>query len=71
MKPDPDCPSGWTAHNGACYIVRTDKTNWFEAEEQCAKEGAHLASCLTNEETEFLASNIGWTTDTWIGLSDL
>ena len=71
MKPTPDCPTGWTAHDGACYIVRTDKTNWFEAEEQCAKEGAHLASCLSASEYIFLGSLTTSATDYWIGLNEM
>ena len=66
------CPEGWVKYGDSCFQFNTLKHTWVEAEETCrTTPGAHLASCLTNEETEFLSTKSGWTTDTWIGLNDL
>ncbi|KAH7696901.1 Protein CLEC-52, partial [Aphelenchoides avenae] len=51
------CDSGWTYFKltGFCYKVIHQNLTFDEAEGECGKEGAHLASIHSNGENTMLA----------------
>ncbi|XP_061438618.1 C-type lectin LmsL-like isoform X2 [Rhineura floridana] len=65
------CPRDWLFYEGNCYGYFSDKKCWKEAEEECQKQGSHLASILSKQEcchlrrylSKFLPDG-----DVWIGL---
>ena len=71
-----DCPEGWTPTKESCIQVRKEKVNWFEAEAKCAETpGAHLASCLDQDEVNYIAGKTpkagGYWDSYWVGLNTL
>lgn len=69
------CPEGWMAYGQSCFLKKTDDTaTWAEAEAKCATAGgsnnAHLASCITPDEMDFLSGKCAEKTDYWIGFRD-
>ncbi|TKR82376.1 hypothetical protein L596_016113 [Steinernema carpocapsae] len=68
------CPSEWTtfAQSGFCYRVFFNM-NWWDAENFCLGQGAHLASVHNEAENEFVANLASTYRDstysqmTWIG----
>ena len=56
---------------GVCYATKTIKKSWFDAEETCAAEGAHLPSCISRTEFIFLSSLTESSTDYWIGIDEM
>lgn len=68
-----DCLPGWDSYNGNCYsLIQTDALTWMEAELHCRKQGAHLASILSQIEMNFihdlLVRNQVFNTGTYIGM---
>ncbi|XP_059808889.1 aggrecan core protein-like isoform X2 [Hypanus sabinus] len=62
------CEVGWAKFQGHCYKHFVDRQTWEEAEHQCRKHRAHLASLVTPEEQAFVNS---YAQDyQWIGLND-
>ncbi|XP_072134210.1 aggrecan core protein isoform X1 [Mobula birostris] len=62
------CEVGWAKFQGHCYKHFVDRQTWEEAENQCRKHRAHLASLVTPEEQAFVNS---YAQDyQWIGLND-
>ncbi|XP_033613975.1 brevican core protein [Fukomys damarensis] len=62
------CSPGWDAFQGACYRHFAARRSWEDAESQCRRLGAHLASVRTPEEQAFL--NGRYREYQWIGLND-
>ena len=62
------CPAGWEEEGQRCYFWSQEKTTWGQAEENCQKEGAHLASVTSQRVHDFL-----WRrkeSQVWIGATD-
>ena len=56
-----NCPAGWIATKDACFKYSTDTAKWEDAEKKCAETpGAHLASCITKDQSEFLTNTRMW-----------
>ena len=54
------CPENWKHFNDNCYIVK-DNVNflsWYDAEERCLNEDAHLVSIRDKEDMDFIHSLI-------------
>ncbi|XP_021105009.1 brevican core protein isoform X2 [Heterocephalus glaber] len=62
------CSPGWDAFQGACYRHFAVRRSWEDAESQCRRLGAHLASVRTPEEQAFLSGR--YREYQWIGLND-
>ncbi|XP_003475441.1 brevican core protein [Cavia porcellus] len=62
------CSPGWDSFQGACYKHFAARRSWEEAESQCRRLGAHLASVRTPEEQAFI--NNRYREYQWIGLND-
>ncbi|XP_045202009.1 perlucin-like protein [Mercenaria mercenaria] len=68
-----DCPDGWLAFEGSCYLLEFDSVHFTEAEEYCKQHGANLVHVETNEENMFLKGFIQSylkEADYWIGMTD-
>ncbi|CAJ0569048.1 unnamed protein product, partial [Mesorhabditis spiculigera] len=50
-----DCEAGWTPYKvmNSCYKMVNGQTFW-DAEAECALEGAHLTSLMNDEENQFI-----------------
>lgn len=66
------CPSGWEAFSDSCYLFGNG-ANWTQAEANCVKDGAHLASIHSKAENDFIVkrATTGKTQSTffmtWVG----
>ena len=60
------CLPGWAEFADNCYLPKTEKRSWSEAEADCMiYKGGHLASILSEAEYSFVAKFL--TVDFWIG----
>uniref|UniRef100_A0A3B4DBM1 C-type lectin domain-containing protein n=1 Tax=Pygocentrus nattereri TaxID=42514 RepID=A0A3B4DBM1_PYGNA len=68
------CPSEWSAHGSRCFKVFKSPLQWIDAEIECLKHGANLASVHNNEENAFLKNLIKQATGSaikpWLGGHD-
>ncbi|XP_067325573.1 C-type lectin BpLec-like [Anolis sagrei] len=70
------CPKDWMKDQGYCYGYFESEKTWAEAEIECQTYGpdTHLASILTESETDLVASYIllhkPKGSNVWIGLQD-
>ena len=53
------CPDDWHAHGTRCYKYFDDFMIFAEAEDTCAKQGAHVASIDSEETNTFIHKEIG------------
>uniref|UniRef100_A0A3B5KBC0 C-type lectin domain-containing protein n=1 Tax=Takifugu rubripes TaxID=31033 RepID=A0A3B5KBC0_TAKRU len=65
------CPAGWASFSGSCYwlFVTESVSNWNDAETQCQRDQAHLASFHSQEELSFITAHMP--AAAWIGLNDI
>ncbi|CAJ1085778.1 type-2 ice-structuring protein-like isoform X3 [Xyrichtys novacula] len=70
----PFCPSGWSRHNGRCFIYISSPMTWAQAERHCQDLGGNLASVHSHVEYVFVQNMISRITQgfqfAWIGGSD-
>ncbi|XP_036424671.1 galactose-specific lectin nattectin-like [Colossoma macropomum] len=68
------CPCEWSAHGSRYFKYFKSPLPWIDAEFECLKHGANLASVHNNEENVFLKNFIkeatGSLTRTWLGGHD-
>ncbi|KAL6479840.1 hypothetical protein MHYP_G00108730 [Metynnis hypsauchen] len=68
------CPCEWSGHGSRCFKFFKSSLQWIDAEFECLKHGANLASVHNKEENGFLQNLIkqstGSTTATWLGGHD-
>jgi len=64
-----ECDSGWTYHNGYCYILRTNQDTYSNHEASCAASGGHLTSILNQDENDFVHSLGSEGMHIWLGAS--
>ena len=62
------CPEGWTHFNSNCYKLFEEHLAFEDAEAQCQKHGAHLASIHNQMENNFVTRYVK--SEIWIGGSD-
>ena len=61
-----NCLAGWTAFAVHCYLPKTTKRSWLEAEADCMiYPGGHLASIHSEAETSFVTQFL--TGNFWLG----
>ncbi|XP_071361591.1 ladderlectin-like [Trachinotus anak] len=48
------CPDGWFSHGSRCFLFVNTPMSWYNAEEHCNNQGAHLASVTNPREYSFL-----------------
>ncbi|KAJ6669353.1 hypothetical protein lerEdw1_008162 [Lerista edwardsae] len=58
----------WLAHAKSMYFLSKGKKNWYDAERFCIYRGSHLTSILSEEEQDFITSQVKY--PIWIGLTD-
>ena len=67
------CPDGWKAIGGKCYMASTEKATWEEANRTCSSLGGKLVEPLNSQEdgdvAAFMEERYG-SQRYWIGLSD-
>ncbi|CAG0883162.1 unnamed protein product [Darwinula stevensoni] len=61
------CEEGWLGHEGACYSFEEEPKTAPEAQLECEKAGANLASVHSEEEYSFISANAP-SSPLWIGL---
>nr|XP_060632225.1 CD209 antigen-like protein C [Anolis sagrei ordinatus] len=59
---------GWQLFGKNLYYISKGQKNWYDAENFCMSRDAHLASILSEEEQNYINSQLSHST--WIGLSD-
>jgi hypothetical protein len=60
------CMAGWAEFQGHCYLPKTTRLNWNEAEADCKRyPGGHLASIHSEAENDFVNKFISG--NFWIG----
>ena len=67
------CPDGWKAIGGKCYMASTEKATWEEANRTCSSLGGKLVEPLNSEEDSGVALFMEERYASqryWIGLSD-
>lgn len=70
-RPTPACRSmtGGITHYGRKYFIHTTPLSWAAAKADCETTGAHLVVFSDNDEDDIVDKD--FTSDSWIGLSDL
>ncbi|XP_072043070.1 uncharacterized protein [Amphiura filiformis] len=60
IAPGDRCQEGWSYFKGSCYVVvdNANTLSWFNAEEMCQEEGAHLVSIRDEQDMDFVHSLI-------------
>ena len=65
------CEEDWVPYGSYCYHLRMDVRTWPEAEYQCERLGATVASVHNRQENEFIKkmvpTDVTWH-DIWLGL---
>ncbi|XP_061472650.1 C-type lectin domain family 17, member A-like isoform X3 [Rhineura floridana] len=64
------CPQNWLRFEKSCYFFSTSLKAWFDAKQDCEKEGAYLLIVNSLVEHNFLVKHLGNEQVFWIGLSD-
>ena len=67
------CPDGWKAIGGKCYIAPLESATWDEANQRCSSLGGKLVEPLSSQEDSDVAAFMkrnGSQSRYWIGLSD-
>nr|XP_034958129.1 dromaiocalcin-1-like [Zootoca vivipara] len=70
-----ECPKNWLSFQGKCYGYFHREVSWQNAENECQRQGGHLASILDRKEhnavARFLQQAQRWDDDedVWFGLS--
>uniref|UniRef100_A0A3B4FMQ4 C-type lectin domain-containing protein n=1 Tax=Pundamilia nyererei TaxID=303518 RepID=A0A3B4FMQ4_9CICH len=69
------CPPGWIAIGGSCYIVRRTGLTWSDALHRCSDlaAGSHLANLKSLEDLFFISSYLLSQNNLlllWTGLND-
>ena len=67
------CPDGWKAIGGKCYIASTEFATWDEANQRCSSLGGKLVEPLSSQEDSDVAAFMKEPHGSqryWIGLSD-
>ncbi|XP_077158536.1 C-type lectin domain family 4 member G-like isoform X2 [Paroedura picta] len=59
--------SPWHRQEKSRYYFSKGEKTWYDAEDFCSAQGAHLASVLNNKEQNFISSKLQRTS--WIGLT--
>ncbi|KAL4217631.1 IgE binding [Mactra antiquata] len=73
---DPNCPAGWVHHDQSCYLVHSQKSNWYESQLVCEGHKANLAHVTDEAENIFIKGIISsqFKTDreahVWLGAAD-
>ncbi|XP_064846387.1 aggrecan core protein-like [Oncorhynchus masou masou] len=62
------CAEGWVEFMGSCYLHFAERDTWADAEQRCQELNAHLVSITSQQEQEFVNSNVQ--DYQWIGLDD-
>ncbi|XP_060577701.1 perlucin-like [Ruditapes philippinarum] len=68
-----DCPDGWFAFEGSCYLIGSHAMHFTEAESYCRQHGGNLVHVETRTEDLFLKGFIHTHLagkDYWIGMTD-
>ncbi|XP_053391635.1 perlucin-like protein [Mercenaria mercenaria] len=71
-----DCPDGWLAFKGSCYLFGTNNVHFTEAENYCRDQHefqSRLVHVETSEENMFLKGYMGdhlKVRDYWLGMTD-
>uniref|UniRef100_A0A673IRU1 C-type lectin domain-containing protein n=1 Tax=Sinocyclocheilus rhinocerous TaxID=307959 RepID=A0A673IRU1_9TELE len=62
------CSEGWMEFMGSCYIHFDERETWTSAEQHCQELNSHLVSISSQEEHEFVKTQVH--DYQWIGLND-
>ncbi|KAI3360528.1 hypothetical protein L3Q82_002415 [Scortum barcoo] len=69
-----ECPDGWLHVGDQCFILITDRQDFFNSTDKCKEIGGHLAILTTREQHEAVEKEgrrmAGLYTNYWIGLTD-
>ncbi|XP_060595177.1 fibropellin-1-like, partial [Ruditapes philippinarum] len=64
------CPADWYFFRESCYFRSTKDLAWLEAEEDCIALGGHLVEITSEQENNFIKSNMLIGNSVWIGLNE-
>ncbi|KAL4217630.1 hypothetical protein ACF0H5_022372 [Mactra antiquata] len=52
------CPAGWVQFKQSCYLLHSQKTNWYESELVCKGHHSTLAIVTDKDENDFIKNTI-------------
>jgi len=65
------CPAGWSKFGTNCYLFSSATPTWSAAENECIRQGGHLASIHSKAEQDFVGSNFAFNAyGAWLGASN-
>lgn len=54
LGPQLPCENGWESFGSTCVYVNLDKLSWGDADEQCQRQGGHLASIRSDNVNAYM-----------------
>ncbi|XP_061438950.1 C-type lectin domain family 4 member F-like [Rhineura floridana] len=67
-KGAPKSAGGWDVFGKSLYYISDNEKSWYDAESFCMSRDSHLASILSDEEQNYITSQLNH--PAWIGLTD-
>ena len=64
-----NCPEGWQAFQGHCYMLSSGGFGWDDAETDCRSRASHLVSVHSKDENDFVVSLYPYSY--WMGGTDV
>ena len=61
------CESGWKEFDNSCYKLHLSFRTWYDARDDCLTQDSHLTSVHSDDEQNFIETELGISMTMWIG----